>query len=316
MHIYRWDLDRTYLDTDIHSVRGLIRTAMETAEEKRTVPGAPALLRGLVDHNPTARVAILSGSPTQMREVLQEKLALDGIRVDSLVLKDNLRNLRRGRFRAIRGQLGYKLPQLLSLRLGHPHDAQETLFGDDSEVDALAYTLYADAISGRIEEPELRRIMRLGDAYQDQIDHAIRSLRRIPKNDAVEDVFIHVGRGLQLDAFDALGALVVPVFSWFQAALVLVHRGRLPSTAAEAVVRACRARGSGHPRAFVGLAQDVVRRGLCPAEVVTEVFEHNESLTAEADTLARAIELLRDWRRPRPARDSRAYEAFLASVNR
>src|SRR5690606_14012409 len=116
--IYRWDLDRTYLDTDITSVRGMVRAALEPAAEKRTIPGAGALLRGLITTDPACRVSVISGSPTQMREVLAEKLARDGVRVDQLVLKDNLGNLRRGRFRAIRGQVGYKLPQLFQLRIG------------------------------------------------------------------------------------------------------------------------------------------------------------------------------------------------------
>ena len=82
MHVYRWDLDRTYLDTDIHSVRGLIRTALESASDKRTLPGAAALMRALTDADPSSRVFILSGSPTQMRDVLREKLTLDGVRFD------------------------------------------------------------------------------------------------------------------------------------------------------------------------------------------------------------------------------------------
>ena len=79
MHIYRWDLDRTYLDTEIDSVRGLLRTALESAGEKKVIPGADALLRSLIRHDPDAMVCILSGSPRQMRGVLREKLALDGI---------------------------------------------------------------------------------------------------------------------------------------------------------------------------------------------------------------------------------------------
>ena len=39
------------------------------------------------------------------------------------------------RMRAIRGQVGYKLPQLLDLRTRRPTAARETLFGDDSEGD-------------------------------------------------------------------------------------------------------------------------------------------------------------------------------------
>ena len=45
--------------------------------------------------------------------VLAAKLALDGVRYDEFVLKNNLRNIARGRFRALRAQIPYKLPALL-----------------------------------------------------------------------------------------------------------------------------------------------------------------------------------------------------------
>ena len=44
-HIFRWDLDKTYLHTDFDSWIDLVRTAVETPERKRTVPGAAALIR-------------------------------------------------------------------------------------------------------------------------------------------------------------------------------------------------------------------------------------------------------------------------------
>src|SRR6187551_2237479 len=139
MRVYRWDLDKTYLQTDIDSMRGLLRSAVEPARSKRAVPGAAALLRELARERPgwRPRVVILSGSPTQMRSVLEEKLRMDGVRFDEFILKDNLGNLKRGRLRAVRGQFGYKLPQLLAGRVGLGAAVRETLFGDDAEVDAL-----------------------------------------------------------------------------------------------------------------------------------------------------------------------------------
>src|SRR5262249_35190663 len=107
-HIFRWDLDKTYLRTDFDSLRGLLRAA-----DKRAVPGAPALLRALrAAGGPAHRISIISGSPEQMRKVLEAKLALDGVACDEFVLKPNLKNLLRGRFRAIRAQVPYKLPAL------------------------------------------------------------------------------------------------------------------------------------------------------------------------------------------------------------
>ena len=121
-HIYRWDLDKTYLQTEFDTFRQLVRTALQKAHEKRAVPGAAALIRELRSNGDT-QLCIISGSPTQMRAVLAEKLKLDGVDFDELVLKDNVRNLLRGRFKALRGQVGYKLPALLESRVRAPGEA-------------------------------------------------------------------------------------------------------------------------------------------------------------------------------------------------
>src|SRR5205085_2635017 len=133
--------------------------------DKRAVPGAPALLRALRAAGGTAhRICIISGSPEQMRRVLEAKLALDGVEYDEFVLKPNLQNLLRARFRALRAQIPYKLPALLAsrARVSAPH---ETLFGDDAESDAIVYSLYADVIAGRVPPDELSRVLVQSHAY-------------------------------------------------------------------------------------------------------------------------------------------------------
>src|SRR5205823_3455177 len=116
-HTFRWDLDKTYLRTEFDSLRDLWKSALETASDKKAYPGATALLRALAAGD-GHRICIISGSPTQMKTVLAAKLALDGITYDEFVLKDNLRNILRGRFRALRAQIPYKLPKLLESRAG------------------------------------------------------------------------------------------------------------------------------------------------------------------------------------------------------
>lgn len=111
----RWDLDKTYLRTEFETLRDLVRTAMERPDEKRTHAGAGTLLREMARAG--AMVHILSGSPEQMRRRLEGKLRLDGIAWDAFTLKPNLENMLRLRFRALRDQLGYKLPSLLDARV-------------------------------------------------------------------------------------------------------------------------------------------------------------------------------------------------------
>ncbi len=224
--IYRWDLDKTYLRTDFDTLRQLVRTALQKAAEKVAVPGAAALIRELRAGGDT-RLCIVSGSPTQMRAVLSEKLKLDGVEFDELVLKDNVRNLIRGRFKALRGQVGYKLPVLLESRAEAPQEAEEVLFGDDAETDAFVYSLYADLIAGRVSEPVLKQVLSSAQVYPDDAQRVMRAWKRIPQADPVRRIFIHLDRLTPPAYFTRYGPRVVPVFNYFQAALVLMADGHL-----------------------------------------------------------------------------------------
>lgn len=268
MRVYRWDLDKTYLETDFDSMRGLLKSAMEPARAKRSVPGAPALLRELARERPgwRPRVFILSGSPTQLRPVLEQKLQLDGVRYDEFILKDNLANLKRGRIRAVRGQFGYKLPKLLAGRVGLGEAVREVLFGDDAEVDALVYSVYADAIAGRLSPVEVSRILASAGAYPDTIVDALAALRRIGIADAVERIFIRLDRGRPHEVFAPLGTRVVPVRSWFQAALAL-YGTDLDATSVDRVREAVSLPG----RLAVDLFEEMLARGLVNPDVMARL---------------------------------------------
>jgi hypothetical protein len=276
MRIYRWDLDKTYLDTDFHSVRGIVRAATEPAENKRTIPGASALLRALSNRE-NSHVAILSGSPTQMRKVLSEKLRLDGVRFDELQLKDNLGNLSRGRFRAIREQMGFKLPALLDGRVGLGVGVPEVLFGDDSEADALVYSVFADVLAGRIEPRRLGQIMEAAGAYSDAIHRAQRTSRRLHIGEVVERIFIHLDRGLPPRRFTPFGTRLVPVHAWLQAAAVLHTDGRLSGE--EVLTVAQEMLDEGTPvNGLANLFQDIVRRGFARREDIEGIWSEGTEL--------------------------------------
>ncbi|MEW5851617.1 MAG: phosphatase domain-containing protein [Myxococcota bacterium] len=226
--VYRWDLDKTYLRTEFDRLGDLWRTVRQTAEEKQSVPGAAALLRALGGHERTARVDFISGSPTQMRKVLEEKLRLDGVRVDGFTLKPNLQNLLRGRFRALREQVGYKLPALLQARLASPPDADEVCFGDDAEADAFIYRLYADVVAGRVDGDQLTEVMTAAGAYASDVKRTVALLPQLPTpRDSVRRIFINLDRRSPTAGFDVYGPRVVPVHNYFQAALVLFEDGVL-----------------------------------------------------------------------------------------
>src|SRR6476660_2535885 len=176
-HTFRWDLDKTYLRTEFDSLKDLAKSAIETAADKQAFPGATALLRALrQDGN---RICIVSGSPTQMRQVLAAKLALDGVEYDEFVLKNNLKNILRGRFRALRAQIPYKLPAMMASRIAAPAP-HETLFGDDAEADAIIYCLYADLVAGEVSLQDLERVLTASRAYEDDAQRCLELARRLP----------------------------------------------------------------------------------------------------------------------------------------
>ncbi len=231
--IARWDLDKTYLRTDFDTLRDLLRTALERPDQKRTVPGAAALMRELGDAD--VAIHILSGSPEQLRRRLEQKLELDAVRYESLTLKPNLQNILRLRFKALRGQLGYKLTSLLRRRceLTAQRDAsgaiiREALLGDDAEADAFVYSLYADVCEGAVRGERLERILRAGGCYDDDIADCLRFASYLEEGTTVERILIHLERQSAPSDFQRFGRRVVPFFNYMQAAFVLYEDRRLP----------------------------------------------------------------------------------------
>ena len=279
-HISRWDLDKTYLRTEFDTVRDLVRTAFERADEKRTNPGAATLLREMARAG--VSIHILSGSPEQMRRRLEDKLRLDGIVWDSFILKPNLQNVLRLRFRAVKDQLGYKLPALLRARTSAGEtDARETLFGDDAEADAFVYSLYADTVSGHVEEDALLEICEQGRLYPDVTEDIVRTAQQLERADVVERILIHLERQTPPDTFRIYGGRVIPFYNYLQAAFVVFEDGRLGGDAVlrvgvELLVQH-RFDGEGLARSYLDLA----RRGHLRGTGIDELQKSMERLEGE-----------------------------------
>jgi hypothetical protein len=287
-HIFRWDLDKTYLRTDFDSLRGLVRSAFEPADKKRAVPGASALLREL--HAAGAhRICFISGSPRQMRKVLEQKLHLDGVQFDEFILKPNMSNLLRGRFRAIREQVGYKLPALLAGRVGVAPDVPETLFGDDAESDALIYSLYADLLRRAVTGEVLQAVLERAGVYPDVAERTLALAERIqegisPVTGVVRRIFIHLDRRSPPARFDRYGRRLVPIYNYFQAAVAL-YQERVLDAAAVVRVGADMLERSGYDLDALGNTyQDLVRRGRIGAET-------SARLAAEVERSAAVIRI-------------------------
>lgn len=276
--VYRWDLDKTYLRTEFDTVRDLVKTAFETAAQKRTVPGAAALLRELRAMEPLG-IHIVSGSPEQLRRVLEAKLRLDGIRWDTLTLKPQLQALLRGRFRFLRDQVGYKLGALLETRAELPAEVDEFMFGDDAEADAFIYSIYADICAGRVESDVLMDVLRTAGVYDDELPRIVRLVSRIPRHDGTRRIFIHLDRVSSPLAFEEYGPRVCPFYNYFQPSLVLLEQGALEAVGALRVAAELVIHHGFTPDALVASYVDLAQRrhvGRRAAAMLIEAIEKLE----------------------------------------
>ena len=230
--IYVWDIDKTYLQTSFSSLRGLLRIPLEFALDKRAVPGAIPLLRALRrgpgKQNELVPTYFVSGSPPQLRGVVERKMTLDGVQSDGITFKDQWGLVRAGRPGAIKEQVGYKLCALLMMRAQMPARAKWILFGDDVESDAEVFALFGEVVGG-MDEAALKRALARAGSHQVDIDCAL-GLREAlkkepgPPTDPVEGIFIHLTGKKRPSDF---AANVSACRSYLQAALLLAQQGRV-----------------------------------------------------------------------------------------
>ena len=268
--IFRWDLDKTYLRTEFDTFRDLIRTAFEPPSRKKTVPGAATLLRELSATNP-AGIFILSGSPEQMRRVLEAKLKADGIKWDGFTLKPSLHNLMRGRFRFLRDQVSYKLSSLLRSRTTVDPSTQEVMFGDDAEADAFIYSLYGDIASGRVDQASLMAVLDAAGVYPHDVAPIVRMAARVPRGEVVSRIFIHLDRVSSVERFDAFGRRVCPIYNYFQPAVVLLMDGVIDASALMRVGADLVIAHGFNPDVLAASFQDLARRGYLDQSVAERI---------------------------------------------
>jgi hypothetical protein len=274
--VCRWDLDKTYLRSDFDSLRQLLRTAFERAEDKVDVPGVAEVVRALKNaaarHGRPALVYFLSASPPQIGKAIRAKLDLDGVPYDGIVFKNQLQHLRPGKLRNLREHVGFKLVELLRSRLDGPSGASELLFGDDWESDPLIYSLYADLLAGRVDGNRLAPVLRRIGVDRALVEEAVRLGARAAGHDAVERIFINLERRSPPAVFRLFGSRVVPTFNYFQTAAVLAVSGHLDAEDVVAVGRVLTERSGYTGRRLENSLEDLVRRGHVSAAAAAELM--------------------------------------------
>jgi len=275
--IFVWDIDKTYLATEIHNWRGLLAVPFELAVDKREIAGTAALLGairrghapdGLTAQNP---IYFVSASPPQLRGVIQRKMLIDGVEFDGISFKDQLGILMRGQFGKLREQIGYKLAALLLNRKDLPDDADEYLFGDDSESDATIYALYGDICAGRVRGDALLRILlRLGVRREDA-DRITNLAEALPVRERVKAAFINLEVRKNPLRFEGYGR-TYPCFDSIQSSLVLYEKGLIPARGVIEVTQEMATHFHRRTTSLVRSVADGLIRGLFSGQTIEEIW--------------------------------------------
>lgn len=266
-YVFISDIDKTYLATHIDSLGGLLRAAFETPERKLNVPGVSILLRALrrgageeAARNP---LFFVSASPPQMERKLLAKMELDGVDHDGIIFKNQLAHVRQGKFKKLREQIGYKLGALLSLWLQLPPKAKVVLLGDDSESDALVFSLFVEICAGNVQGKTLYELLRYLHVFREEAmqvawlsRHASQNLR------PVQAAFINLETGSSPGYYARLGTFIYPTENSLQVALGLFEQGLIRQQAVRSIGRDLILHYDFEPAALLETLEAGARRGI------------------------------------------------------
>lgn len=231
--VYVWDLDKTYLDTHWQSLKDLFRVSFTDNFHRKNVPGTGTMVSAL-KHSWGQRkgeglfpIFFITASPPQMEKKIREKLESDNILPLGIFFKDNLKNLWPGRFWKLSQHVGYKVSALLYLRTLLKENVTQVLWGDDSETDAIIYSLYSDICSRRLAGDDTEKVLKNFQVTNEQLARIDSALAQIPVYDPVEKIYINLAIDTDPEYYLKFGRRMIPSYNALQIALDLFQDQRL-----------------------------------------------------------------------------------------
>ena len=174
------DIDQTYLDTEM-TFKGILSTVFESSKDKKTISKMDRFYK-ILQKQKKINLLFISASPSFFKRTLQAKFKEDGLKVTNIrlkyegsnfnslsqffhsiinILKDlmssdiktfgkKIEALIKTFVNSISNHISYKLSELLKNRLYSPSKIEEILIGDNTESDALIFSLYQLLIMGKL----------------------------------------------------------------------------------------------------------------------------------------------------------------------
>jgi hypothetical protein len=145
-----------------------------------------------------------------------------------------------------------------------------------------------------VDEVVLGQVLEAAQVYPDDRARIVTAWRAIPRADPVRRIFIHLDRLTPPAYFSRYGPRVVPIFNYFQAALVLLADGEL-NAAQVARVAVEMVQTAGHNLLTLSNSfQDLVRRGLPIQAVAAPLLQALEGALQGPGSVLQAFRPLPD----------------------
>ncbi|MFW5799937.1 MAG: phosphatase domain-containing protein [Spirochaetota bacterium] len=230
-YIYIWDIDGTYLNTNIKSLKTLIKSPFELPNDKKNIEGAEVLLRQLrigydSDENKLNPLYFITASPPFMEKSITRKMIYDRVEYDGIIYKDFAGIISNMSFKEFKSQLTYKLYAFVHSRSLFPKDAKEILFGDNLEQDAEIYSLYEKIIDKYADYDFIERNLKslgISENYLYGILNKAKKLEK-PENNPVKAIYIHLTNKQKKENYRKYTDKLIPVDNYFQASASLYEK--------------------------------------------------------------------------------------------
>ncbi len=194
------DVDKTYLNTDFESLKGLLWIPFEVAVDKVTIEKMnliyQALRYGTGSSPALTPLFFITASPPFIYSPLTSKMIRDGVEYDGIVMKDQDILLKKMEFKQLKSQVTYKLFALFSLiNLIKSRDNNIILLGDDTESDLSIYLLFKKIVE---ENPPVFKAadLLLGAGVDVKyLDALLKLIREFNGDVRIKYIFIYLSKG-------------------------------------------------------------------------------------------------------------------------
>ena len=235
------DIDKTYIETKFESAMSMIKIAFEQADEKVTVMGAALALlaaRWGNFYQPAPSTTweprplhFLSASPPQLRKVIRDRLAKDGLDWTSDTFKNQAYNIKMGRLKLLKHHVAYKTATILAHMSVAPEGTRFILIGDNAELDAYIYAGVQMFLDGTLSLKAYRHYLSGGGVDNEVLATLNPYLEEKFDNVRVGGILIRKAPGYTSIEARPLTDLVIPFDHYFEVVLHFFAWGMIPGEA-------------------------------------------------------------------------------------